>query len=119
MIRASAKNSITKSEENKHKFTHILSLYQEFLFITKSEAKKRIHSNSERSEQFLVTKCFSTCSWRFLRLDKLEQFKFKLEKNFWMEKHAGKVRKYLLLAYQIKLHFLKRLNQDKIKTKSA
>ena len=36
---------------------------------------------------------YLTCSWMFVRLDKLEQFKFKLEKNFGIEKHAGKVRK--------------------------
>ena len=35
---------------------------------------------SERSEKCLVTECILTCSWRFLRLDKLEQLKFKLEK---------------------------------------
>ena len=40
-----------------------------------------IYSNSERSEQFLVTECFLTCSWRFLISDKLEQLEFKLEKN--------------------------------------
>ena len=40
-----------------------------------------IHSNSERSEQFWVTECFFlTCSWRFLKYDKLEQLEFKLEK---------------------------------------
>ena len=41
----------------------------------------------------MVTECFLTCSWRFLRYDKLEQFKFKLEKIIEIEKHAGKVRK--------------------------
>ena len=39
-----------------------------------------IYSNSERSEQFLVTECFLTCSWRFLRYNKLKQLEFKLEK---------------------------------------
>ena len=39
---------------------------------------------------------FLTCSWRFLRLDKLEQLKFKLEKIIGIEKHAGKVRKNIL-----------------------
>ena len=32
-----------------------------------------IYSNSERSEQFLVTECFLTYSWRFLISNKLEQ----------------------------------------------
>ena len=38
-------------------------------------------SNSEKSEQFFVKECFLTCSWRFLRSNKLEQLEFKLEKN--------------------------------------
>ena len=41
----------------------------------------------------MVTECFLTCSWSFLRLDKLEQLKSKLEKIIGIEKHAGKVRK--------------------------
>ena len=36
---------------------------------------------------------FLTCSWKFLRLDKLKQLKFKLEKKIGIEKHAGKVRR--------------------------
>ena len=32
---------------------------------------------------------FLTCSWRFLRFNKLEQLEFKLEKNIWIWKHAG------------------------------
>ena len=32
---------------------------------------------------------FLTCSWRFLRSNKLEQLEFKLEKNIWIWKHAG------------------------------
>ena len=34
------------------------------------------YSNSERSEQFLVTNAFLTCSWRFLLSNKLEQLEF-------------------------------------------
>ena len=41
---------------------------------------KSIYSNSERSEQFLVKTCFLSCSWRFLRSNRLEQSEFKLEK---------------------------------------
>ena len=37
------------------------------------------HSNSERSEQVLVTECFLTCSWRFLISGQLEQLEFKLD----------------------------------------
>ena len=53
---------------------------------------RTICSNSERSEQSLVTECFSN----FLgvsRCDRLEQLEFKLEKNIRIQKHAGKVRK--------------------------
>ena len=41
------------------------------------EINRTIYSNSERSEQVLVTDAFLTCSWRFLRSNKLE---LKLEK---------------------------------------
>ena len=44
------------------------------------EITRTIYSNSQRSEQSLVTECFLTCSWRFLRSNKLEQLEFKLEK---------------------------------------
>jgi hypothetical protein len=40
---------------------------------------------------------FLTCYWSILRSDKLEQLQFKLEKNIGIEKHAGKVKKYLPL----------------------
>jgi hypothetical protein len=49
--------------------------FAKFLEITRT-----IYSNSERSEQVLVTECFLTCPWRFLRSNKLEQLEFKLEK---------------------------------------
>ena len=57
------------------------------------EITRTIYSNSERSEQCLETECFLTCSWRFLISNKLEQFKFKLEKIIGIKKHAGKFRK--------------------------
>ena len=41
------------------------------------EITRTIYSNSERSEQFLVTECFFNL---FLRPNKLEQLEFKLEK---------------------------------------
>ena len=57
------------------------------------EITRTIYSNSARSDQFLVTECFLTCSWRFLISNKLEQLIFKLEKIIGIQKHAGKVRK--------------------------
>ena len=45
------------------------------------EMTRIIYSNSERSEQFLVTECVLTCSWRFLTFNNLEQLEFILEKN--------------------------------------
>ena len=38
------------------------------------------------------------CSWRFLTSNKLEQFKFKLERNIGIRKHAGKVRINIFLV---------------------
>ena len=37
---------------------------------------------SRSPEQFLVTECFLTCSWRFLWSNKLEQLEFNLESKF-------------------------------------
>ena len=34
------------------------------------------------SEEFFKQNAFSTCSWRFLTFDKLEQLEFKLEKKY-------------------------------------
>ena len=39
---------------------------------------KFLKSNSEISEQFLVTECFSTCSWRFLISNKVEQLELNI-----------------------------------------
>ena len=72
--------------------------------LLKFEAEGREFSKFLRSlEQFIQTvkgqnnswlqNAFLTCSWRFLRLDTLEQLKSKLEKIIGIEKHAGKVRK--------------------------
>ena len=45
------------------------------------EITRTIYSNSERSEQFLVTECFFNL---FLEVShKLEQLKFKLKKKYW------------------------------------
>ena len=47
----------------------------------------------------IAQNAFLTCSWRFLISNKLEQLQIKLEKNIGIEKHAGKVRKYIELLY--------------------
>ena len=44
------------------------------------EITRAIHSDSEKSGQFLVTEGFFTCSWRFLISNKLEHLGFKLKK---------------------------------------
>ena len=44
-----------------------------------AEFLRSIYSNSERS----------TCSWRFLRSNKLEQLEFKMEKKYWYLKTCG------------------------------
>ena len=58
---------------------------------------RSICSNSERSEQFLVTELFFNYSWRFLRYNKSEQ----LELEFFggISKHAGKIRKRLFSSH--------------------
>ena len=52
-----------------------------------------IHLNIDRSHKFLKQSAFSTCSWRFLRSNSLEQFKFKSKKIIGVQKSTGKVRK--------------------------
>ena len=47
------------------------------------EITRTIYSNSERSEQFLVTECFLTCSWRFLRSNKIRTIRIQIGKNYW------------------------------------
>jgi hypothetical protein len=44
------------------------------------EITRTIYSNTGMSEQFLVTECFLTCSWRYLISKKLDLLEFKLEK---------------------------------------
>ena len=55
------------------------------------EITRTIYSNSERSEQFLVTECFLTYSWMFLIPNKSEKLPFKLEKIIGIQKLTGKV----------------------------
>ena len=44
---------------------------------------------------FWYQNAFLTCSWRFLRSNKLEQFKFKLKKSFWDLETCRKNRKVI------------------------
>ena len=71
--------------------------------VLKFKAEGREFANFLRSlEQFIQTvkgqnnfwkqNAFLTCSWRFLSINELEQFKFKFEKIIGIEKHEGKVR---------------------------
>ena len=62
----------------------------------RSKKNKNIqHLTMGSLEQFIQTEqnTFLTCSWRFLRSNKLEQLGYTLEKTIGIEKHAGKVRK--------------------------
>ena len=56
---------------------------------------RTICSNSERSEQSLVTECcFNLFSGGFTSLINYEeQLEFRLERNIGIQKHAGKIRK--------------------------
>ena len=52
-----------------------------------------IYSNSERSEQFLVTECFFNLFLEVSQIYKIRTIIIQIGKNFGIEKHAGKVRK--------------------------
>ena len=69
---SSDQEKLLKFEAEDREFQKLLRSLEQFI--------QTVHC-SERSEQFLVTKCFLTCSWRFLISTKLEQLDFKLEKN--------------------------------------
>ena len=59
-------------------------------FVKNFEITRTIYSNSERSEQILVTECYFNL---FLEVfNKLEQLELKWEKNFGIQKSTGKVR---------------------------
>ena len=73
----------------------------------KLEITRSIYSNSERSEQFLVTECFFNLFLEVFIPNKLEQLEFILEKIIGIQKHAGKVRKnniFLMQLCQVKLN---------------
>ena len=59
--------------------------------IYSSDREKLLKFDAEGQE---FTKNFEiTCSWSFLRSNKLEQLEFKSEKFIWIQKSTGKVRK--------------------------
>ena len=57
------------------------------------EIIRTIYSNSERSEQVLVTECFFNL---FLEVSHIKLYQIQIGKNYW-DWEAGKVRKYNLL----------------------
>ena len=83
-------------------------------FAKNFEITRAIYSCIERSEQFLVSECFFlTCSWKFLRSNKLEQSEFKLENIIGIYKHAGKVRKRLTICGRRTEEFASKSNVGK------
>ena len=58
-----------KFEAEGHEFAKYLRTLEQFIQTVKVQKKN------------LVTECFLTCSWRFLRSKKIGQLEFKLEKN--------------------------------------
>ena len=58
---------------------------------------KTIYLSIESSVQFLKQNTFSTCSWKFLRSNELEQLYFKLKRIFGIQKPTGQVRKRTFL----------------------
>ena len=47
------------------------------------EITRTIYSDSERSEKFLVTECFLTCSWRFPRFNRYRTIRIEIGKIYW------------------------------------
>ena len=68
------------------------------------EITSTICSNSERSEQFLVTECFFNSFLRFLRSNRLEQFEFKLEKKILWFRNM-QLEKFVIMLCQFHLFF--------------
>ena len=66
----------------------------------KDENTRTIYSNSKRSEQFLVTECFLTCSWRFLMPNKLTII-IHIRKNYWDLETCRKYKKIYLIGLEI------------------
>ena len=59
---------------------------------------RTIYSISERSQQFLKQNTLLTDFWRFLRTNILNQFEFKLEKN-WLGSMQQELKKYFFLHF--------------------
>ena len=74
-----------KFEAEGQEFANILRSLEQFI------------SNSERSEQCLVTEYVFNLFLEVSRSNKLEQLGLKLENNIGIEKHSGKVRKYIFV----------------------
>ena len=76
---------LLKFEAEGQEFANILRSLEQFI------------SNSERSERCLVTECVFNLFLEVSRSNKLEQLGLKLENNIGIEKHSGKVRKYIFV----------------------
>ena len=77
LFRPTVRKKCSSGHENLLKFKAEGENFQNFEII------RTIYSNSERSEPFVVKECFLTCSWTFLRSNKLEQLGFNMEKKYW------------------------------------
>jgi len=82
---SSDREKLLKFEAAGREFAKVLRSLQQFILTVKGQ------------NNFWKHNAFLTCSWRFLRSNKLEQLEFKLAKIIGIEKHAGKVRKCPLL----------------------
>ena len=85
-------------------------LWEKIILVIEIEITRTIYSNSEKSEQFLVTECFITCSLKFLIYNKLEVLEFKLEKKtLGFRNMDEKLEKLCSCTFKRKLHvtFLK------------
>ena len=76
---------------------------REFAKTLRSLEFRTICSNSERSEQVLVTECFLTCSWWFLILKKLEKLEFKLGKKMGFRNMPEKLENRVVISKKQKV----------------
>ena len=68
---SSDQEKLLKFEAEGREFAKIMRSLEQFVCTVKCQ------------NNFLVANAFLTCSWRYLRPNKLEQLEFKLEKKYW------------------------------------
>ena len=84
---SSDREKLLKFEAEGREFAKFLRSLKQFIQTVKGQ------------NNFWQQNAFLTCSWRFLRYNKLEKLESKLEKDIGIWKHAGKVGKKYLFSF--------------------